>query len=37
MQFADFMIMDTVEYIGEPFFRVDAVVLTSSKEGIEHS
>ena len=37
MQLADFMIMDSVEYIGEPLLRVDSVVFTGGEEGIEHS
>ena len=37
MQLADFVAMDAVEHIGKPFLRVDAVVLASGEEGIEHS
>ena len=36
MQLADFMIMDTVEHIGEPDFGIDAVVFAGSEEGVDH-
>ena len=37
MQFADLMVLDAVEHVGEPFLRIDAMVFAGSEEGIEHS
>ena len=31
------MIVDTVEYIGEPYFRIDVVLFASGEESIKHS
>ena len=37
MQLADFMIVDAVEHVGEPFFGINAVMFAGGEEGIEHS
>jgi len=36
MQSADFIVMDTVEHIGEPYFGINTLLFTGGEEGIDH-